>query len=54
MSKRVVLSYSDVPTAIIEALWSTKEQSDRARADAKVAALANPQKKRKRHDKTPW
>ena len=54
MSKRVELKFGDVPTGIIMALWETKAQFDGARAEAKAAAKADPSKKRKRHDKTPW
>eukprot|EP00435_Cladocopium_sp_Y103_P066172 s60_g28.t1 len=54
LEKRVNISYADLPTQIIHALWDTKAQFDSARLVERAAAAANPEKKRKRYDKSPW
>jgi hypothetical protein len=53
MAKQIPMSYADLPTAIIHALWDTKQEFDVMRAEAKAAAVPGA-RKRKRQDKTPW
>eukprot|EP00435_Cladocopium_sp_Y103_P002353 s4728_g1.t1 len=53
-TKKVQITYEDLPTSIIHALWDTKADFDRSRDAAKQAAEGRTEKKRKRHDKTPW
>ena len=53
MTKQVPLSYADIPTSLIHALWDTKVEFDELRAQAKLNATPGV-RKRKRQDKTPW
>ena len=53
MAKQIGMSYADIPTSLIHALWDTKKEFDELRAQAKSNALPGGHK-RKRQDKTPW
>ena len=54
MEKRLHVEYDDIPTEIIHALWQVKADFDEARLLAKTSIPKEPEKKRKRVDKTPW
>ena len=53
MAKQIPMSYADIPTPIIHALWDTKVEFDELRAQAKSSAVPGA-RKRKRQDKSPW
>ena len=53
LSKRIHMTYADVPTAIIHLLWETKMEFDLRRSQLRAEAQPGG-KKRKRQDKTPW
>lgn len=58
LSKRITISYADLPVQIIHALYKSKAEFDRARESqrtiARSQALRVAGMKRKRADKTPW
>ena len=58
LSKRIAMSYNDLPVQIIHALFEAKSDFDQAwesqRAVARSQALRAAGQKRKRVDKTPW
>ena len=54
MDDRVSLSLEDLDLGLVNVLWQTKVQFDLMREETKQEAAENPQKRKRKHEKTAW